>query len=484
MAKIEPLREWIEEAKSIGELEVVEGAETKYEIGAITQINAKNVGPAILFEGIKGFQPNFRLLTNMVSNIKTVNLTYGLPVENSIQNTIEALKQKVSEWEKEAEKFPPIVVESGPIMENLEKDTAIDLNKFPVPIWHELDGGPYIGTADAVITKDPDTSFINVGTYRGQLFDGRSVGFYSSQGHHGRLHRDKYFKRGEPCPVAMVFGPDPLMFCIACAEIPEQIGELNYIGAIRGERLPVIKGRVTGLPIPAYAEIAIEGLVDPIARKSEGEFGEWPGYYAGGITEQPFVEAATLYYRNDPILCGAPPAKGPYSSTVFLRCLWRSTLLYSELSKASIPGIKGVWCHPVGGSRELQVISIEQRYDGHATQVGLAATGTRAGAFHGRYTIVVDDDVDPFDLEDVMWAVSTRSDPVETDIIKKAWSSPTDPIIRRPAESFTTSRAIVYAVKPYHWRHQFPVVNAASPELRQKTFNNWRHIFKNRWKGP
>lgn len=481
MANIGDVREWIERAKKAGELEVVEGADTKFEIGTITQVNSKNLGPGVLFEKIKGYDPNFRVLTNMVSNIKTINLTFGLPLENSIRDTVETLRQKFPEWEKAAENFPPRVVETGPIMENIVKDDDIDLNKFPVPIWHELDGGPYIGTSDAVITRDPDTSYINVGTYRGQLLDSKSVGFYSSQGHHGRLHREKYFEKGESCPVAMVFGPDPLLFSISGNEIPDQISEFNYVGAIKGESMPVIRGRVTGLPIPANAEIAIEGFVDPKARKKEGQFGEWAGHYAGGVTDQPFLKAATLYYRNNPILCGAPPAKGMYSPHVFLRCLWRSVILYNELLKASIPGVKGVWCHPVGGPRKLQVISIEQRYDGHATQVGHVAAQTRAGAFHGRYTIVVDDDIDPYDLEDVMWATSVRSNPIESDIIKKSWTSPTDPVVRRPAESFTTSREIIYAVKPYEWRHEYPKVNVASPELRKKAFDKYKQIFKGRW---
>ena len=111
----------------------------------------------------------------------------------------------------------------------------------------------------------------------------------------------------------------------------------------------------------------------------------------------------------------------------------------------------------------------------------MIATQTRASAMQGRYTVVVDDDINIYDLEDVIWAMSTRSYPVEMDIIKKTWSSDTDPTIRKPSKSKTTSRAIIYAVKPYEWKDEFPTVNLASEEVRRQTFNKWKHLCKERW---
>ena len=169
-------------------------------------------------------------------------------------------------------------------------------------MWHELDGGRYIGTALGVITRDPDTGDCNMGAYRGQLFDGRSVGSYMTVGKQGRLHRDKYFERGEPCPQVIVIGIDPLSFALSATEVPRSVFELDYLGAIRNKPVPVIKGKVTGLPIPAEAEIAIEGFANPRDTKIEGRFGEWPGTYGSKPSPQPFVKAEALYYRTDPIL--------------------------------------------------------------------------------------------------------------------------------------------------------------------------------------
>jgi 4-hydroxy-3-polyprenylbenzoate decarboxylase len=483
MRPVEDLREWIEQAKAIGELTVIEGADTHLEIGTLSQVVARNQGPAVLHDKIKGYPAGFRVLTNSMSNIKTFNLTFGLALDYAIKDSVEALRTRITDWERQASSFQPKFVDKAPILENVVQGDKIDLNIFPVPFWHELDGGPYIGTADSVITRDPDTGQVNYGTYRSQRLDGQSVGMMVTHGHQGRLHRDKYFDRGEPCPVAMVFGHAPLFFGISAASIPEEICELNYIGAIIGEPVEVIKGRVTGLPIPANAEIAIEGFVDPAVTKKEGRFGEWQGYYAGSVTDQPFLKPTALYYRNNPILLGSPPAKGLWNDAAILRSVLRSALIYNEIVASGVPGVKGVWCPPAGGVRYLQVISIKQMYGGHATHAGHAAVSSRTGAFAGRYTIIVDDDVNPYDMEDVIWAVATRSLPSEADLLKKTWGSHSEPLFHRPtsaAVDSTPSRAIIYAVKPYEWKDEFAPVNLASEADRKLVFDRWKGKFKDR----
>ena len=128
------------------------------------------------------------------------------------------------------------------------------------------------------------------------------------------------------------------------------------------------------------------------------------------------------------------------------------------------------------------VVAVKQRYPGHATEVGHIASQTRAGAYTGRYVVVVDEDIDPYDMEDVMWAVCTRSDPKEIDIIKRAWSSPLDPRIRKPTDDFTNSRGIIYAVKPYGWYKDFPKTSLNSAQIRENIFSKWGEHFKGRWK--
>lgn len=477
----EDVREWMEEVKKINELVVINGADTD-DFGPVSQITSRNEAQAVIFDNVKGYQPGFRMATNMMQNIRTFNLALGLPLDYSIKQTVEALVKKVAEWNEKSAQFDPVEVKAAPIFENVKTGDEIDLSIFPVPKWHDFDGGPYIGTADNVITRDRETGLVNLGTYRSQVLNKNTVGMFVSPGHHGRLHYDKYFEKGEPCPIVMVYGSDPTTFAIASQEIPENIPELNYIGAIRNKAVPVVKGRVTGLPIPAGAEVAVEGFLYPGKTMPEGPFGEWPGYYAGGVVDRPFLKPEALYYRNNPILTGCPPAKASWADQAFLRTVLRSALLYSEMLSANVPGVKGVWCPQVGGSRHLVIVAIEQRYAGHATQAGLVATGTRAGAMQGRYTIIVDDDIDIYDLEDVMWAVCTRSRPHETDLIKATWSTETDPTIRKPSTNLTTSRAIVYAVKPWEWRKEFPKLDMATVETRTEVFNKYKGLFDGRWK--
>ncbi len=477
------LRKWLDQARTIGEVTEIEGADTNLEIGTLSQVVARNQGPAVLHDKIKGYPPGFRVLTNSMSNIKTINLTFGLPLDYAIKDSIEELRKRITGWEKNASSFAPRIVDEAPVLENVVEGDKVDLNIFPVPLWHEMDGGPYIGTACSVITRDPDTGQINCGTYRNQRLDGQSVGLMITHGHHGRRHRDKYFSRGEPCPVVMVFGQAPLFFAISAASIPEEICELNYIGSIIGEPVEVIAGKATGLPIPAHAEIAIEGFVYPEQTKKEGRFGEWQGYYAGKVTEQPFLKPSTLYYRNNPILLGAAPAKGLWSDSALMRSVLISALIFNEVVASGVPGVKGLWCPPAGGGRYLQIISIKQMYGGHAAHAGHAAAVSRSGAFSGRYTVVVDDDVNPYDLEDVIWAVATRSLAKEIDIINKSWGSHSDPLFHRSASDSgdsTLSRGIIYAVKPYEWLAEFAPVNIASEEMRSEAFHKWKDLFQGR----
>jgi len=482
MIKYNDLRDWIKQAKEINEFKVVEGADPHLEVGGMVQINSRNEGPALLFNSLKGYQKNFGVLTNVISNMKTLNLTFGLPVENTIHDTISELRIKADEWSKKAKDFPAQIVTDGPILENVEEGDNVDLDKFPVPLWHDMDGGKYIGTGVGVITKDPDTGELNMGTYRVQLHDGQTVGFYISPGKHGRIHRDKYFARGEPCPVAMVFGFDPLEFAAGSAEIPSGVFEYDYIGAIRNKSVSVIKGKTTGLPIPANAEMAIEGFSYPNETKMEGPFGEWTGTYGSEAREEPFVKVSTLYYRNDPMILGSPPSKGNYFDCMLLRCVWRSALLYNEIEQAGVLNVKGVWCPPFGGSREFVIVSIKQSYPGHATQAGLIACQTRAGAYAGRYVVVVDDDINPYDMDDVLWAMCTRSEPANMDLVKKAWSTPLDPLIRKPTDCFANSRGIIYAVKPYEWIDTFPETSLAKESDRKELFDKWHTKMDDRWK--
>lgn len=481
------LREWIEIARNMKELKEIEEADLSLELSTVAQINAKNNGPALIFKNFKGKNyGNFSVLTNSVGNLNLFNLTFGFPGLKDLRETIENLKGKPSMWEREAEKFSPETVSRGAVLENVKLNDEVDLGIFPTPLWHKDDGGGFIGTGVAVITADPDNGSINVGSYRSQFYDRNTVGLNIEKGKHGNSHREKYFSRGKPMPVVLLFGPDPLLYILAGSEIPTGVSELNYYGAVRNEAMKVIQGKITGLPIPASSEIAIEGYVYPDRKKSEGPHGEWTGYYASDAVEKPYVEVKALYYRNDPMLLGAAMSRGSYNDHALWRSIWKSALIYDELLKNGIPGLKGVYCPPYGVGRQFINVSIEQKYAGHATEVGYMASQTRSAAYMGKWVIVVDDDVNPYDTDDVLWAICSRADPSEIGIIRKGWASGVDPLRPRnvPSSKYTNTRGIIFAVIPFDRKDDFPKRCDADLQAKNEVFRKFSDNMDGRWLSP
>ena len=166
-------------------------------------------------------------------------LTTNLPLDISRDGFIQAWRERLAK----PASIPPVTVASGPVLENVFTGDDIDLFKFPVPFWHERDGGRYIGTGHVVITRDPDEGWVNVGCYRVMVHDRNTMGMNISPGKHGRMHRQKYFDRGKPCPVVCCFGVDPLLHMIATRPEPYGRSEFDAVGGIKGEPVEVIARR-------------------------------------------------------------------------------------------------------------------------------------------------------------------------------------------------------------------------------------------------
>ena len=470
---VHDLRGWLEKVEQLGQLKRVDGADWHLEIGALSALNVRRKdSPVLLFDNIKGYPSGYRVVTGSVSAAATLGLTYNLPANYSDSELSKAMAEKIPQWEGSLDRFAPQAVETGPVMENVLAGDDIDLYEFPTPQWNDLDRGRCIGTGDAVITRDPDTGKVNLGTYRIMVQDKKTTGLHISPGKHGRIHVENYHARGEACPVALSVGHHPLIYGIACNKV--SFPEYNYIGAIMGEPVKVIKEEVTGLPIPADSEIVIAGWCPPNKTRMEGPFGEFTGYYASGERSAPVIEVERVYHRNNPIILGSPMQRIPDDSTYHIRTL-RSALLHNELVKNGVSDVRGVWGGD-GGIR-LIVVSLKQRYAGHAKRAALIASQSMTGAYVGRYVIVVDEDIDPSNLEEVLWALCTRSDPEQDiDIIRKCWSTGLDPMIRKPTNAFFNSKAIIDACKPFDWIAEFPRSVELSPELESKMKEKWAKI--------
>jgi UbiD family decarboxylase len=467
----EDLRDFIAQVDKIGGLKRVSGADPHLEIGAITEVGAGLPEcPALLFDDIKGYARGFRIFTNATVHARRAALALGI---DTALSPLEALK----EWKSRRASLKliePVVAASAMFMQNSCTGKDVDLSTFPAPHWHLKDGGPYIGSGSLIIMRDPDTGWINASIYRVQVHSKDRVTVqFDHTGRHGNMIAQKYWSRGEACPIAIVNGEDPALFIAGFEYLPAEKSEYAFAGGIKGRPIEIYPGPLTGLPLPARAEIIFEGRLLPPqeALLPEGPFGEFTGYYANDTRPAPVMQVDAMHWRDDPILLGSPPMKPP---RFHFGLPFRAAGIWSDLEGAGVTDVVGAWQHV---SQLMTVIAIQQRYAGHAKRAGLIAA---ANSYMGRLVVVVDEDIDPSNLADVMWAVTTRAEPSESiDIVRNAWSSALDP--RIPGEDkmrgqTSHSKMIIDACKPFAWRDQFPASTALSIEdalsVRRKWFAN------------
>ena len=494
------LRRWVSRVREAGLLKEVRGAHWDLEIGGITDLNAKRNKWSLLFDEIPGYPEGYRILTGTMLDARRVSHTFGLQECRTDLELVEAFREQLKSQGGETaargddsygevpvsvpglgSKNTPYEVGEAPLFENRFEGDEVDILRLPVPKWHEQDSDRYIGTLDAVITRDPESDWVNVGAYRNMVYDNRTLCVFINASHHGRAHLQKHQERGERAPIAISFGHHPLISALGGMEIPEGMSEYDYAGMLRSEPYPVVRGPVTGLPIPADSEIAIEGYVSNDL-VDEGPYGEFLGYYAGGSMKTPTIEVRALYHRNAPILLGTNAGIPPYDYSYF-RCPVRAAMIWNGLEKAGVPNVAGVWCHEAGYSRAINIVAIKQAYKGHAQQAGFVASQIQGGVFGGKYVIVVDEDIDPTDTNQVLWALASRTDPVHSfEFIKNSWGMALDPMVEREEgqglNELSMSRAVVNACKPIERlnKDEFPRTVEVRPDLREKLLREWADV--------
>ncbi len=470
------LRAWFEQLRSMGEIAELEGVSTELEIGAITDLNAKHHGQALLFTSIPGYEGRGRVLSCSLSRAARLASALGLDPSLDAQGLVRALQGKPREWRESAPDFPPRVVDDGPVLEQVLEGDEIDMTSYPAPLWHEGDGGRYIVTGGGVVTRDLEDGWVNVGTYRVAVHGERELGIFIEPIHHGAIQIQRWHERGEPCPVAIICGWHPLLHLASAMPMPWGMSELAYAGAMAGQPVEVVEGAVTGLPIPAAAELVIEGFIHPGEERDEGPFGEFTGYFAGGRHPRPVIRVERVYQRRDPVIYGSLPSKPPFDHS-YWRATVESSMLMTDLAAAGIPEVKAVWKHEAGSASFFTAIAIKQRYAGHARQTAIAAAIVSAGAAMGRYIVVVDEDVNVMDLEEVVWCMSTRSDPAKSiQILHNLPSNPLDPMVLDLDKPWVASRAIIDACRPYERRDDFPKVVTVSSGLAEQMTARWGEL--------
>lgn len=468
------IRAWIREVKADHDLEEITGADRDTEIGVLADLlQEKMEGKAILFNNIPGFPPGCHILTNSLCSVRRLAYTLGLSRELRGLSLVSVIMNRWSQVQPLSLSW----VEEGPVGENCFRGSEVNLMTLPVPKLHELDGGRYLGTGSVVIMKDPDSGWINVGTYRVMLINGTSGAMHIVDGRHGGHIRNKYWAKGEACPVVIATGGDPLLYLLSGMELPWGANEIEWAGGWREEPVSVIRGPETGLPIPADAEIAIEGFLPPSCKRSEGPFGEWRGYYSASGKEEPVVEFVTLLHRRDPVLVASIP-RVPPSDTTYPRGFLRAAMVWHQLNQAMVPGIMGCWIMPWGGDRPFLTIGMKQLYPGHARQVGLMAANCPAFNYGGVVVLVLDSDIDITSPEQVFWSLSTRLNPEkDLHVLPGVWGNP---LFKAPDQPpGTSSRVVIDATIPWESRGSVPPLAKSSSTGAQKVMAKWPQFFQN-----
>jgi 4-hydroxy-3-polyprenylbenzoate decarboxylase/2,5-furandicarboxylate decarboxylase 1 len=424
------LREFIAYLEDRKELRRIrKPVDTKYEIAAYIRKTSDIKGPALLFENVNG------------SKIPVLGGAFATRKRGLL-----ALEASEKEY---AEKFhhalehlmPPRKVSSGPCKEVVLKSADADLSRFPIPIFSQNDSGPFI-TAGLVISKDPESARSNTSIYRLQVHGARRMGVKAQQ-----LHRQlrKAEAKGEALPVAIAIGTDPVLMLASQWDAPYGVDELELAGALRGEPVEVVRAETVDLMVPATAEIVIEGYIQPQIREIEGPFGEVGGYSTPQFPK-PVIEVTAITHRKDPIFQAALTGM-PTTENHILRQIPMEATYYWELKKRH-PGVTAVHFPAAGAILFLVIIAVKQTYLYEARNAIASMFATR----RNKIIIVVDDDVDIYDMEKVMWAVATRSRPEEDVVVfPRLSTSGMDPSAFRleGTDSFWNSGLGIDATKPY-----------------------------------
>lgn len=469
------LREFIEKLREEGELaEISTEVDWRYEIGGVTRKVFDLKGPALLFEKIKDY--NTPLFTGGLATYSRFSLALGLPGDTSLERIVSEYRARIKR------RIQAKRVATGPCKENILKDRDVDILRFPVPLWQKMDGGRYIGTWHGVVTKDPDNNWVNVGMYRVMVHDKNSMGILLARDQHVGLHYEKYRRLKRAMPVAIIIGMDPVLPLSFLTPVPANVDEYDIAGGLRGEAIELVKCEKIDLDVPATAEIVIEGEIPPDERKVEGPFGEWMGHYGGEVGPRPVIHVCCITYRNSAVFRGTLEGK-PINEDHICTSVALSAMGHSFLTdQLGIPGIRGVHFPAASGGWGTAIVSVRQRYPAHSRTIAHALLGGKVGAFL-KNVILVDEDIDPFNLDEIWWAMTSRLQASRgINILQRGKAAFMDPSQLPEMRGFSDT-LLVEAVKPYEWKprsewgnERFPPVAYPSEDVMESVNRRWDEL--------
>ena len=454
------MREFIQKLEDENELlRITEEVDWNLEIGAIARrlCDLETQGqamPAVMFENIKGY-PGAKFFTNSLSSFRRYALALGLDKHSHKLDIVKTFDKRINK------PLPPVIVDkkTAPCKENILLGDDIDVGIFPVPKWHERDGHRYLGTFHACITKEKGSDWVNWGMYRVGIHDKNTVGFNIPPGgmQNANLIHNDYVAAGERMEVVLAMGDCPTLPIVSAAMFPVGCSEVEMAGALREKPFELVKAETVDLMVPANAEIIIEGYLDPGELKLEGPFGEYTGYYGGGESPKPVMHITCITHRHNPILIGSqegvPFVDDHYMASISMSALCRHHLI----DVVKVPGVREVFYHPAA-NWDFCVVSAKKTFDGAANTIAHAVWCGKFGYHTGSsdWIVVVDEDVDPSDINQMLWALVTRTNPADdVHIVKRKGAvnflAPNTPLGNR-RKLLSGSAIVIDAGWPFDWK--------------------------------
>jgi UbiD family decarboxylase len=413
MMAYQDFREFLAALEKEGQLLTVnEEVKPEPDLGAAARA-ASNLGdksPALLFNNIYGYN-NAQIAMNVIGSWPNHAMMLGLPKDTPV-------KEQFFEFAKRYEQFPMEVKreETAPFHEN---EITEDINLFDIlPLFriNQGDGGYYLDKA-CVISRDledPDNfGKQNVGIYRMQVKGKDRLGIQPVPQHDIAIHLRQAEERGINLPVTIALGCEPVITTAASTPLLYDQSEYEMAGAIQGEPYRIVKSKLSDLDIPWGAEVVLEGEIIAGEREYEGPFGEFTGHYSGGRS-MPIIKIKRVYHRNNPIFEHLYLGM-PWTECDYMIGINTCVPLYQQLKEAypnEIVAVNAMYTHGL-----IAIVSTKNRYGGFAKAVGMRALTTPHGLGYCKMVIVVDEDVDPFNLPQVMWALSTKMHPKHDAVI-------------------------------------------------------------------
>ncbi len=427
---IEDIQEFITELEKQGELKRVKTeVDTNLEIAEIMRRGMYSDGPAILFENVKGY--DMPVLGNAFGSMRRLEIGLEMTDFTEIgQRIVDMTKmdmpsgllgkiKKLPELSKMTASFPKAET-SGPVTEITSTDASF--HELPVLKSWPNDAGRFI-TLGLVATKHPETGVRNLGVYRMQIVDKTHAIMHWQKHKRGAQHGDISKDMGEKIPTAIVVGSEPSTVFSSIAPVPEGLDKYLFSGIARKEGIKTVKCKTIDLDVPANAEIVLEGYVDPADIRDEGPFGDHTGYYTP-VEPYPTFTLTGIMRRRNPVyvttVVGKPVLEDAYIGKVIERS-------FLPLIRMFHPEVVDFGMPAAGWFQGFAIISIKKRYPGQAKKVMMGLWGMGQLSLTKMF-VVVDQDINVHDINDVLWAITTRADAArDTIIINNAPTDTLDP---------------------------------------------------------